>query len=495
MNNMKKTIVITPQDSVGVALAPLKKGQLVEGVTLTEDIEKGHKFALKDIKSGEKVIKYGEVIGRATADIVPGEHIHSHNMATNLEGTLEYSYNKKDIAPAPEFQNRKVMVFERKNGEVGIRNELWVLPTVGCVNAQARAIAAEFLKRHPELHGVDGVFAYTHPYGCSQIGEDHERTRTILQRMVKHPNSGGVLVLGLGCENNRMDVFKETLGDYDKDRTEFLIAQDVEDELAAGVELLEKLYVKIKDDKRVEKDISCLKVGLKCGGSDGLSGITANPLVGRFSDYITSAGGTTVLTEVPEMFGAEQLLMDRAKDDETFNKIVKLVNGFKEYYQKHDQPVYENPSPGNKAGGITTLEDKSLGCTQKSGTREVCDVLFDGDALSSHGLNLLNGPGNDMVAVTNLASAGCHMVLFTTGRGTPFGGFVPTIKISTNSDLAARKKNWIDFDAGGIAIGESFESKLEELIDLVVETASGKQTVNERYGARDIAIFKTGVTL
>lgn len=495
MNNMKKTIVITPQDSVGVALAPLKKGQLVEGVTLTEDIEKGHKFALKDIKSGEKVIKYGEVIGRATADIVPGEHIHSHNMATNLEGTLEYSYNKKDIAPAPEFQKRKVMVFERKNGEVGIRNELWVLPTVGCVNAQARAIAAEFLKRHPELHGVDGVFAYTHPYGCSQIGEDHERTRTILQRMVKHPNSGGVLVLGLGCENNRMDVFKETLGDYDKDRTEFLIAQDVEDELAAGVELLEKLYVKIKDDKRVEKDISCLKVGLKCGGSDGLSGITANPLVGRFSDYITSAGGTTVLTEVPEMFGAEQLLMDRAKDDETFNKIVKLVNGFKEYYQKHDQPVYENPSPGNKAGGITTLEDKSLGCTQKSGTREVCDVLFDGDALSSHGLNLLNGPGNDMVAVTNLASAGCHMVLFTTGRGTPFGGFVPTIKISTNSDLAARKKNWIDFDAGGIAIGESFESKLEELIDLVVETASGKQTVNERYGARDIAIFKTGVTL
>ncbi len=495
MNNMKKTIVITPQDSVGVALAPLKKGQLVEGVTLTEDIEKGHKFALKDIKSGEKVIKYGEVIGRATADIVPGEHIHSHNMATNLEGTLEYSYNKKDIAPAPEFQNRKVMVFERKNGEVGIRNELWVLPTVGCVNAQARAIAAEFLKRHPELQGVDGVFAYTHPYGCSQIGEDHERTRTILQRMVKHPNSGGVLVLGLGCENNRMDVFKETLGDYDKDRTEFLIAQDVEDEMAAGVELLEKLYVKIKDDKRVEKDISCLKVGLKCGGSDGLSGITANPLVGRFSDYIATAGGTTVLTEVPEMFGAEQLLMDRAKDDETFNKIVKLVNGFKEYYQKHDQPVYENPSPGNKAGGITTLEDKSLGCTQKSGTREVCDVLFDGDALSSHGLNLLNGPGNDMVAVTNLASAGCHMVLFTTGRGTPFGGFVPTIKISTNSDLAARKKNWIDFDAGGIAIGESFESKLEELIDLVVETASGKQTVNERYGARDIAIFKTGVTL
>lgn len=492
---MKKTIVIAPQDSVGVALVLLKKGETAENVLLAEDIEKGHKFALRAIKSGESIIKYGEVIGRATADIAAGEHIHSHNMATNLEGTLEYSYNKKDIMPIQKAENRRVMVYERKNGDVGIRNELWVIPTVGCVNSQARAIAAEFQRRHPDMQGIDGVFAYTHPYGCSQIGEDHERTRTVLQRMVRHPNSGGVLVLGLGCENNRMDVFKETLGDYDSERTEFLIAQDVEDELSAGVELLEKLYDRIKDDRRVEKDISCLKIGLKCGGSDGLSGITANPLVGRFSDYIASVGGTTVLTEVPEMFGAEQLLMDRAKDNKTFDKIVKLINGFKEYYRKHDQPVYENPSPGNKAGGITTLEDKSLGCTQKSGTQEVCDVLFDGDVLSAHGLNLLNGPGNDMVAVTNLASSGCHMVLFTTGRGTPFGGFVPTVKISTNSELASRKKNWIDFDAGGIVSGDSFDDKLEQLIDLVVEVANGRQTVNERYGSRDIAIFKTGVTL
>ena len=492
---MKKTIVISPKDLVGVALVSLKKGEEAEGVTLSEDIEKGHKFALRDIKKDEHIIKYGEVIGRATADIKAGEHIHSHNMSTNLSGTLEYSYNKKDIPALGNHKNRKVSVYQRKNGEVGIRNELWVIPTVGCVNAQAKVIVSEFNKKHGELEGIDGVFTYTHPYGCSQIGEDHIRTRTILQRMVKHPNCGGVLVLGLGCENNRMDVFKETLGEYDEDRTEFLVAQDVEDEIDEGVKLLERLYQKAKDDKRVEKDISCLKVGLKCGGSDGLSGITANPLVGRFSDYMAAIGGTTVLTEVPEMFGAEQLLMDRAKDEETFNKIVKLVNGFKEYYQKHDQPVYENPSPGNKAGGITTLEDKSLGCTQKSGSGEVCDVLFDGDALSAHGLNLLNGPGNDMVAVTNLASAGCHIVLFTTGRGTPFGGFVPTIKISTNSDLAKRKSNWIDFDAGGIASGDSFEDKLEQLVDLIVETANGKQTVNERYNSRDIAIFKSGVTL
>lgn len=492
---MKKTIVIAPIDSVAVALVPLKKGEEYEGVLLKEDIEKGHKFALKNIRTGEKVIKYGEVIGRATKDIAPGEHVHSHNMTTNLEGTLEYSYNKKESNCLDCRVSPRVQVYERKNGEVGIRNELWVIPTVGCVNAQARLIADTFNKRHSNLKGVDGVFAYTHPYGCSQIGEDHIRTRTILQKMVKHPNAGGVLVLGLGCENNRMDVFKQTLGEYDAERTEFLIAQDVEDEIEEGVAALERLYEKAKDDVRVEKDMSCLRVGLKCGGSDGLSGITANPLVGRFADFMAAIGGTTVLTEVPEMFGAEQLLMDRAKDEQTFNKIVKLINGFKEYYQNHNMPVYENPSPGNKEGGITTLEDKSLGCTQKAGSREVCDVLFDGDKLTAHGLNLLNGPGNDMIAVTNLASAGCHLVLFTTGRGTPFGGFVPTVKISTNNDLAAKKKKWIDFNAGSIVMGETFEQKLNELIRLVADTANGKPTVNELYNSRDIAIFKSGVTL
>ena len=482
---MKKSIVISPSDSVGVALAALKCGEQAEGVTLSEDIERGHKFALRAIAKDEPVIKYGEVIGRATRDISAGEHIHTHNMKTCLEGTLEYSYRKKDISPMPAAPSRTVNVYERKSGEVGIRNELWVIPTVGCVNAQARAIVAAFTRKHGTPEGIDGCFTYTHPYGCSQIGEDHERTKLLLQRMVKHPNCGGVLVLGLGCENNRMDVFRETLGEYDESRTRFLIAQEVPDEISEGVRLLEELYEKAKNEK----------IGLKCGGSDGLSGITANPLVGRFSDYMASLGGTTVLTEVPEMFGAEQLLMNRAKDEETFGRIVRLVNGFKEYYQKHDQPVYENPSPGNKAGGITTLEDKSLGCTQKSGTQAVCDVLFDGDSLTQHGLNLLNGPGNDMVAVTNLACAGCHLVLFTTGRGTPFGGFVPTIKISTNSDLAKRKPNWIDFNAGGIAEGESFDSKLSELADLVTEVANGKQTVNERYDSRDIALFKTGVTL
>ncbi len=493
--DMRKSIIIAKGDSVAVALVPLKKGETAEGVTLVDNIEKGHKFALKDISADEPVIKYGEVIGSATRDISAGSHVHTHNICTCLSGKLEYSYNKTAPAELAKPAPRTVNVYERKNGEVGIRNELWVIPAVGCVNSQARAIAAEFNKRHPGAEGIDGCFAFAHPYGCSQTGEDHNRTKSLLQAMCRHPNCGGVLVLFLGCENNRLDTFMATLGEYDKSRTAFLTAQSVKDEIAAGVKILESLYERAKDDKRVPRDISCLKIGLKCGGSDGLSGITANPLVGRFSDYIVSAGGTTVLTEVPEMFGAEQLLMDRAKDGQTFGKIVQLVNDFKDYYERNGQPVYENPSPGNKAGGISTLEDKSLGCTQKSGTSEVCDVLFDGDTLGTKGLNLLNGPGNDMVAVTNLGCAGCHMVLFTTGRGTPLGGFVPTIKLSTNTELYKKKPNWIDFNAGTIAEDESFESRLAALTELVISVANGSRTVNERYDSRDIALFKTGVTL
>ena len=489
---MKKTIIINPLDNVAVALCDLEKRGIYEGVTLVNDIVKGHKFALRDIKAGENIVKYGSPIARATADIKAGEHVHVHNVKTNLSENLEYVYEKSET-PVKKVAPRKVNVYERKNGDVGIRNELWVIPTVGCVNAQAKLIVEEFEKRYGH-DGFDGVFAYTHPYGCSQLGEDHERTKLILSKMVKHPNAGGVLVLGLGCENNQPAAFREGLGEIDGDRIKFLVCQEVSDEIESGVELLRQIASVMKSDKRVERDISCLKVGLKCGGSDGLSGITANPLVGLFSDYIVAAGGTTVLSEVPEMFGAEQLLMNRAKDRETFEKVVKLINDFKDYFRRNGQTVYENPSPGNKAGGITTLEDKSLGCTQKSGSGPVEDVVFDDGFVTRKGLNLLNGPGNDMCAVTNIAAAGCHLVLFTTGRGTPFGGFVPTLKIATNSDLAKSKANWIDFNAGAV-LESGFDEQLEKLIDLIVETANGKPAKNEINQTKEIAIFKTGVTL
>lgn len=488
----KRSIIINSADNVAVALCDLKKGQTEQGVTLAEDITKGHKFALRDIKRGENIIKYGTPIAHATEDISAGRHVHTHNVKTNLNENLEYIYDRVECA-LPEGRMRKVNVYRRKDGNVGIRNELWIIPTVGCVNGQAKEIVETFRQKYGE-EGFDGIFTFTHPYGCSQLGDDHERTKFMLQKMVKHPNAGGVLVLGLGCENNQMDAFRAGLGEVDEKRIKFLVCQDVEDEISVGVELCRQIAEELRKDKREETDISCLKVGLKCGGSDGLSGITANPLVGLFSDYIVSVGGTSVLSEVPEMFGAEQQLMNRCVDRATFEKTVKLINDFKDYFRANGQPVGENPSPGNKAGGITTLEDKSCGCTQKSGSGPVTDVVFDDGLVTKKGLNLLNGPGNDMCAVTNLGAAGCHLVLFTTGRGTPFGGFIPTLKIATNSELAAKKPGWIDFNAGAV-LETDFNTQLEKLIDLVVEVAGGKKTKNEINNTKEIAIFKTGVTL
>ncbi len=491
-----KYIKINPKDNVAVALEDLHKGEVCLNTTLTEDVPCGHKFALKDIAQGCDVVKYGNSIGYATKGILAGQHVHCHNLATHLNENFNYVYSPQPTDKAKIAEKEiKVSVYVRSNNDVGIRNELWVLPLVGCVNSQAREIVRIFNQRHPKLDGIDGAFAYTHPYGCSQLGDDHIRTRTLLQRLATHPNAGGVLILGLGCENNTMQQFIDTLGSYDNERIKFLVAQNVQNEIDCGVKLLEQLYSVAKNDVRVEKNLSCLKIGLKCGGSDGLSGITANPLVGLVSDKVVSHGGTVVMSEVPEMFGAEQLLMNRASNREVYEKIVNLINNFKQYYIENGQPCYENPSPGNKKGGISTLEDKSLGCTQKSGSSAVQDVLCDGQCASVRGLNLLSGPGNDMVAVTNLACAGCQMVLFTTGRGTPFGGIVPTVKISTNSTLASKKSNWIDFDAGKIVDGDDINEMADRLLSYVVDVVNGTKTANESNNSRDIALFKTGVTL
>lgn len=385
--------------------------------------------------------------------------------------------------------------YVRKNGEVGIRNEIWIVPTVGCVNGIAEKLAS-MLEHETRLEGIDAVHAWHHNYGCSQLSDDHENTRKVLRDIVLHPNAGAVLVLSLGCENNQPDLFEKLLGDYDKDRIKFLVTQKVHgDEIEEGMKILRSLYNVVKNDTRTDCPLSELRVGLKCGGSDGLSGITANPLVGEFSDYLVAQGGTTILTEVPEMFGAETILMNRCKNKELFDKTVKLVNDFKEYFLSHGEPVGENPSPGNKAGGISTLEDKALGCTQKCGRAPVCGVLGYGDRLQAKGLNLLSAPGNDLVASTALAAAGCQMVLFTTGRGTPFGTFVPTMKISTNSNLYENKPNWIDFNAGELVDGTDMNSLLRKFIDKIVSVANGENTCNEKNGYREISIFKNGVTL
>lgn len=469
-------ITIHPSDNVRVSL------------------ESGHKYATAPIHAGENVIKYGYPIGHALEDIQPGEQVHTHNLKTNLRDNLEYTYSpEKPVLTIPK-SDLKVNGYLRYNGEMGIRNELWIVPTVGCVNGQAQAIV-ERVKSELDVSHIDDVRVYTHNYGCSQLGEDHTNTQKALAALAKHPNAGGVLVLSLGCENNQQADFKIAMGEWDTQHVRFLIAQEVEDEIEAGFELMKELAENMKNDCREPLPLSLLKVGLKCGGSDGFSGITANPLLGRFSDWLIAQGGSTILTEVPEMFGAETILMNRAINKEVFDKTVALINNFKEYFRKQDQPIYENPSPGNKAGGITTLEDKSLGCTQKGGNAEVVDVLDYTQPLVNKGLNLLNAPGNDLVAASALALSGCQIVLFTTGRGTPFGSFVPTMKISTNSRLFNFKSNWIDFNAGTLLEGESMDELLSRFIDFFLEVSDGKKLKHEETGFKEVAIFKSGITL
>ena len=445
------------------------------------NLEDGHKYAVRDIKAGEDIIKYGNPIGHATEDIKAGELVHSHNLKTNLSGNLTYKYEPKFYGIQEEEQGRTFMGYVRDNGEVGIRNEIWIVNTVGCINKVAEKIAEK-----------TGAMHFPHPFGCSQLGDDQSITQKILKGMVNHPNAAGVLVLGLGCENNNIEVFKSVLGEYDPARVKFLNAQDVEDDVEAGVLMVRELQKYAEKFKRVPVPVSKLKIGLKCGGSDGYSGISANPLVGRLSDKLIAMGGSCVLTEVPEMFGAEHLLMQRCESREVFDKTVALINNFKDYYTRHNQVIYENPSPGNKKGGITTLEEKSLGCVQKGGLSKVVDVLDYGDRLSKCGLSLLNGPGNDIVAITNLMAAGVHIILFTTGRGTPVGSAVPTVKIATNATLAERKKNWIDFDASPTLVGNPLT---DELFEYVLKVAEGEETKNEIHGYREISIFKDGVTL
>lgn len=495
---MSKFIKIHPSDTVAVCIEAGQKGETVDfnhlHFTLQDDIPVGHKVALQDIAKGTNVIKYGEPIGHATEDIHTGKHVHAHNLKTNLSGTITYSFNQK----LNELKySQRTLTFEgyrRNNGNSGIRNELWIVPTVGCVNGQAQQIINLFQKEvQPE--NLDAIEVFKHNYGCSQLGDDHSNTQKALAAIVNHPNAGGVLVLGLGCENNQITKLKEVIGNYDPQRVKFLAAQEVEDEVEVGLELLKEIYEQMKNDRREAIPLSELKVGLKCGGSDGFSGITANPLLGAFSDFLIAQGGTTVLTEVPEMFGAETLLMARAKDKATFDKTVSLINDFKQYYLEHNMPVYENPSPGNKEGGISTLEDKSLGCTQKGGTATVADVLQYAETIKTKGLNLLSAPGNDLVASSALGFSGCQLVLFTTGRGTPFGSFVPTMKISTNTALFSKKKNWIDFNAGQLLEDKAMDQLLEEFIRFIIEVSSGRKLKHEESGFREMAIFKTGVTL
>jgi len=497
---MEQTFIkINSADSVVVCLQAMPKGETIsvdgKTVTLNQDTPAGHKVLINDVSEGTDIIKYGYPIGHAMQDLKAGDWVNENNLKTNLAGTLEYTYTPVDETLSIKDEKRTFKGYVRANGEVGTRNELWIVPTVGCVNGIAERLAG-MLQQETGCKDIDAIHTWHHNYGCSQLSGDHENTRKVLRDIVLHPNAGAVLVLSLGCENNQPDEFEKLLGDYDKNRVRFLITQKVDDEIEEGMKILRELYGIASQDKREEVSVSHLRVGLKCGGSDGFSGITANPLVGEFSDWLVAQGGTSILTEVPEMFGAETILMNRCKTPELFEQTVSMVNNFKEYFLSHGEPVGENPSPGNKAGGISTLEDKALGCTQKCGRAPVSGVLEYGDRLNTNGLNLLSAPGNDLVASTALAAAGCQIVLFTTGRGTPFGTFVPTMKIATNPTLAQRKANWVDFNAGQLIEGKTMQEVVPMFIDKILAVASGEELAqNEKNGYREISIFKNGVTL
>lgn len=498
---MKQTayLQINKGDNVVVCLRPINAGEEIKignhAVQALRNTPAGHKILLCDTPKDKPIIKYGYPIGRAKENLKAGEWVNENNIQTNLSGTLEYEYHPAIKPLSIEQEDRSFKGFMRKNGEVGIRNEIWIVPTVGCVNGIAERLARQ-LEQETQLKGIDAIHAWHHNYGCSQLGDDYENTRKVLRDICLHPNAGAVLVLSLGCENNQPEDFMKMLGDYDRERIQLLVTQRVEgDEVEEGMKILRQLYKTAAQDKREEVPVSKLRIGLKCGGSDGFSGITANPLVGEFSDWLIAQGGTTILTEVPEMFGAETILMNRCQTADLFQKTVHLINNFKEYFLSHGEPVGENPSPGNKAGGISTLEDKALGCTQKCGHAPVSGVLEYAERLKTNGLNLLSAPGNDLVASTALAASGCQMVLFTTGRGTPFGTFVPTMKISTNSQLFKSKQNWIDFNAGKLVEGVDMLTLRNDFIDKVITTANGEKVKNEMNGYREIAIFKNGVTL
>lgn len=493
---MQDIVKINQNDNVAVALRPIAAGETLQvggaTVTTTEEIPQGHKFALRPIQAGEEVVKYGFRIGFAKEDIPTGSWVHVHNVKTGLGDVLSYTYEPANMDVEPT-EHAYFQGYRRADGKVGVRNEIWIIPTVGCVNSIAKALEAR--ARDLVKGTVEDIIAFPHPYGCSQMGDDQENTRKVLADMIHHPNAGGVLVLGLGCENSNIPVLMDYIGEYDAQRVKFLQCQDVEDEMETAMEMLEELAKYAGAFSREQIDAGELIIGMKCGGSDGLSGITANPVVGAFSDLLVSKGGTTILTEVPEMFGAETILMNRCETPELFEKTVDLINDFKNYFTSHNQTIYENPSPGNKKGGISTLEDKSLGCTQKSGSALVKGVLGYAEPVKVKGLNLLSAPGNDLVASTALAVSGAHIVLFTTGRGTPFASPVPTVKISSNSKLAGHKDNWIDFNAGRMVEDKTKEEMAQALFDYVLEVASGRKVKAEEAGFHDMAIFKQGVTL
>lgn len=496
-------IKLYPQDTVALATSELKKGQTVtvdgETITLLDDIPNAHKIALKDFETGEAVRKYDNIIGYASKPIKKGEWIHSHNEVTGLGKSKEYTYDFNPISIFPGESDKTFMGYDRADGGAGIRNHLAIISTVFCANGPLRKLARMAEAKYPATENFDGIIAFDQEFGCSQTGKDLVTTCKIIAGIAKNANFGGVLLVSNGCEMAIPSVLEQYMGDYDKKRIRTLTLQEVEDEFTAGMELIDEIMEEMKDDKRTPININRLHIAMNCGGSDGYSGITANTLLGTLCDTLVKEGAIMNMTEVPEMMGAEHILMNRAADKSIFDDIVKMMYDYDAYFARYGEKAADNPTQGNKAGGLTTLEEKSLGCIQKGGHCAVMEVLEYGERATKNGFVLVSGPGNDLAGVSGQIAAGAVLTIFTTGRGTPCGFAGPTFRLASNTALATRKSNWIDYDAGRLLTAktpEEVEALNKELYDAIMATVNGQyRTRTEENGYYILGALKDGVTL
>lgn len=479
-------------DSVVVATRYLEAGSMVEDVMTNTRIPSGHKVATRNLAPGDPVRKYAQIIGYANQPIDPGDHVHTHNIEfRNTSVDYEFATDHRPMKPATSVDT--FMGYHRDSGRVGTRNYIAVLTTVNCSATAARMISNHFTPdKLAEFPNVDGVAAFVHGTGCGMAdsGDGFEALQRVMWGFAKHPNHAAVLMVGLGCEMNQIDWLLDAYGLKQSPTFQTMNIQNVAGlrrTVEMGISKINQMLPIANEAGRSEASASELMVALQCGGSDAWSGVTANPALGHACDLLVAQGGTGVLAETPEIYGAEHLLTRRALSRATGEKLIGLIDWWQDYTARNHSSMDNNPSPGNKQGGLTTILEKSLGAAAKGGTTPLTGVFKYAEPITAKGFTFMDSPGYDPASVTGQIAAGCNLVCFTTGRGSAFGSKpAPTLKIATNSELAARMPEDMDVDAGDILTkGASVEEKGQEIYRRLLQVASGARTKSEAQGLGD----------
>jgi altronate hydrolase len=488
------TVRLDTTDNVVTAARALEVGTVIDGVRTRALIPSGHKIATSDIASGAPVRKYAQLIGYASSEIAAGDHVHTHNVEfRNIEGSYEFSTDLLPVVMVPDDQQDRFMGFRRENGSVGTRNYIAIVTSVNCSATAARMIADHFT---PEVladyPNVDGVAAFVHGTGCGMAGDGDgfEALQRVMWGYARHPNHAGVLMVGLGCEMNQIDWLLEAYGLKQGPLFQTMNIQSVAGlrrTVELGIKKVQAMLLIANQATRTPCPASKLMVALQCGGSDAWSGITANPALGYACDLLAAQGGTGVLAETPEIYGAEHLLTRRAVDRATGDRLISLIKWWEGYTARNNGSMDNNPSPGNKKGGLTTILEKSLGAAAKGGTSPLMGVYKYAEPVRTRGFTFMDSPGYDPASVTGQIAGGCTLVCFTTGRGSAFGSKPsPTIKVATNTEMAKRMSEDMDVDAGTIlSQGTSVEEKGREIYDMFLRVASGEKTKSEAQGLGD----------